>query len=192
MRSSQLRRSTAETEVSVKVEIDGTGKCSCDTSMKFLNHMIASFSTHSLIDITVSARGDLRHHIVEDVAICLGKTIDQALGKRSGIRRFGDAIVPMDEALSMASVDLVRRSHSHVELGLKRHAIEDVASEDLVHFFDSLITNINCTAYVRVLQGDNDHHRVESSFKAFAVAFREASEIDERREGNIPSSKGEV
>jgi len=194
-RSAELTRKTKETEISVSVRLDdGTGRSSAKTGVRFLDHMLDSLATHSLMDVTVRATGDLQHHVVEDVAITLGKTISKALGDRVGIRRFGDAIVPMDDGLALAAVDLVKRPYSVVDLKLKRVMLEDAPREDLEHFFGSIAQALEATVHVKVLEGSNDHHIFEAAIKAFALALREAIAPDPRR-AKIkapPSSKGSM
>jgi imidazoleglycerol-phosphate dehydratase len=143
-----------------------------------------------MTDIEVRATGDLQHHIVEDVALALGEALKKALGDRGGIRRFGHAIVPMDEALALAAVDLVRRPYAVVDLQLGRVVLEDAPREDLEHIFPSLATAMEATIHIRVLAGRNDHHKFEAAVKAFALAFREATGPDAARAKRQPSSKG--
>jgi imidazoleglycerol-phosphate dehydratase len=194
-RTSTITRKTRETNITVIVNLDGTGKNpSASTGTKFLDHMIQALSTHSLIDIRIKAKGDLKHHIVEDVALALGSSISKALGDRSGIKRFGSASVPMDESLGFATIDLVKRAH-FVSSGLefKRNYIEDIAQEDLVHFFRSFCNAINCTMHLNLVYGSNDHHKAEACFKALALALRQAVEYDPRRKTTTtPSSKGSM
>lgn len=192
MRRGAVDRVSKETKVSVQVNLDGTGKSSSKTGVRFLDHMLDSLATHSLIDIKVRARGDLQHHIVEDVAICLGRAISKALGDRAGIRRFGFSIVPMDDALALAAVDLVKRPYSSVVLRLERTLLEDAPREDLEHFFTSLATSIEATVHVKVLDGKNDHHKFEAAVKALALSLRGAVTPDPRRRSKTPSSKGRM
>ena len=181
-RTAEIETKTKETTITVRVNLDGTGKSNASTGTKFLDHMIASLSTHSLIDISLKARGDLQHHIVEDCSIALGKCISKALGDRSGIVRFGSAFVPMDEALGFASIDLVKRSYFVMsDLDLRRNMIEDLPREDLEHFFRSLCDSIACTMHIRLEYGSNDHHKVEACFKALALSLRRAMDRDPRR-----------
>jgi imidazoleglycerol-phosphate dehydratase len=193
-RSAQLKRKTKETDVSIAVNIDGTGRVEAKTTVGFLDHMLHSLATHGLIDIDVRAKGDLKHHIVEDVAITLGKAISEALGERTGIRRFGDAIVPMDDGLALAAVDLVRRPYCVMDLKLERVMIEDAPREDLEHFFGSISQAMEATVHIKVLEGSNDHHKFEAAVKAFALALREAAAPDPRRAKirGPPSSKGSM
>ncbi len=194
-RSSAVTRSTRETRVKVSVNLDGEGRSSVKTGVRFLDHMLVSFSTHSLIDLRVQATGDLQHHVVEDVALTMGEAVDRALGRRMGIKRFGFSIVPMDEALVLSAVDLVRRPFASISLDLKRVTVEDAPKEDLEHFFQSLTVGIGSTVHVKVLEGRNDHHKFEAAVKAFSLAMREAISPDPRRRGEwgrMPSSKGVI
>jgi len=193
-RSAEVTRKTKETDITVRVSMDGTGRAVAKTGVAFLDHMLHSLATHSLMDVTVRAKGDLQHHTVEDVAITLGKAIDKALGDRVGIRRFGDAIVPMDDALALASVDLVKRPYSVLDLKLQRVMLEDAPKEDLEHFFGSIAQALEATVHVKVLEGSNDHHKFEAAIKAFALALREAAAPDPRRAKmrGPPSSKGSM
>jgi imidazoleglycerol-phosphate dehydratase len=193
-RTGEVSRKTKETDISVRVVIDGTGKAEAKTGVAFLDHMLHSLATHSLMDVTVRAKGDLQHHTVEDVGITLGKAIGEALGDRAGIRRFGDAVVPMDDALALASVDLVKRPFSVLDLKLQRVIVEDAPREDLEHFFGSLAQALEATVHIKVLEGSNDHHKFEAAVKAFALALREAATPDPRRAKmrGPPSSKGSM
>ena len=191
MRKGKYERKTKETEIKVKVNLDGVGKADVDTPITFLSHMLTSLATHSLVDIKLDARGDLKHHIVEDAAICLGEALYDSLGDRKGITRFGYATVPMDDSLASVALDLSGRAFSVVNLGLKGYMVEDCASEDLEHFFISLASSLKTNLHVNVEYGVNDHHKAEAAFKAMARALRMAVKIDPRREG-IPSSKGVI
>jgi len=182
-------RTTKETKVKVSVEIDGSGESIVKSGVPLVDHLIVTLATHSLMNIQVEAAGDLVHHVVEDAAIVLGAAISEALGNRNGIMRFGYALVPMDEALAIASVDLVRRSSSCVDLKITGPHIEEVSSQDLTHFLSSLATSLEATLHVRVQYGENDHHKVEAAFKALALSLRQACTVDARRSGP-PSSKG--
>lgn len=190
-RTGTVVRSTKETSVKVTVAIDGTGKAKVKTTVAFLDHLLVTLATHSLVDVEVGASGDLVHHLVEDVAITLGEAMSKALGRRVGIARFGWALVPMDEALALASVDLARRPFSSVDLKITNASIEGLKSEDTIHFVNSLATSLEASLHVRVQYGRNDHHKVEAAFKALALALRQACAIDPGRTGP-PSSKGVV
>lgn len=191
-RTSTFNRKTKETNITVKVNVDSTGRSSVSTGTNFLDHMIQLLSTHSLIDIQIRAKGDLKHHTVEDTALALGAALSKALGDRNGIRRFGSDYAPMDESLAFVSVDLVKRPYFvPTDIEFRRNYIEDLAREDLQHFFRSFCTAITCTMHVRLIYGSNDHHKAEACFKALALALREAVALDERR-STTPSSKGSM
>ncbi len=190
-RKSKIKRETKETSVDVSLNIDGSGKTSVSTGISFLDHMITSFGTHSMMDLTVKAKSKdkIEHHLIEDVAITIGLSIDKALGKRTGITRFSYASVPMDESLAEASIDLVKRPYSKISLLIKRSKIEGVSKEDIEHFFKSLTQNLSSCIHVTVKYGDNDHHKIEAAIKSLAVALRNASSKDKKQTG-IPSTKG--
>jgi len=192
-RKSSVNRSTKETSVSVSVNLDGTGKTSIQTGINFLDHLITSFGKHGMMDLKVSAKSNdkIEHHLIEDTAITIGLAIDKALGTRSGIIRFSYASVPMDESLAEASIDLVKRPFWKLALSIKRNTIEDISKEDLEHFFQSLLQNLNSCIHLTVKYGDNDHHKVEAAIKSLAVAFREASSYDKKQKG-VPSTKGSM
>ena len=190
-RKSQTKRETRETSVYVSLNIDGSGKTSVSTGISFLDHLITSFGTHAMMDLTVKAKSKdkIEHHLIEDVAITIGSSIDTALGKRTGITRFSYASVPMDESLAEASLDLVKRPYSKITLLIKRNKIEGVSKEDIEHFFKSLTQNLSSCIHVTVKYGDNDHHKIEAAIKSLAVALRNASSRDKKQKG-IPSTKG--
>ena len=192
-RKTSINRSTKETTISVSVNLDGTGNTSIKTGINFIDHLITSFGKHGMMDLKVNAKSNdgIEHHLIEDTAITIGQAIDKALSSRSGITRFSYASVPMDESLSEASIDLVKRPFSKLTLSLKRNKTENVSKEDLEHFFQSLLQNLNSCIHLTVKYGDNDHHKVESAIKSLAVAFRAASSYDEKQKG-IPSTKGSM
>jgi imidazoleglycerol-phosphate dehydratase len=191
MRTEEVYRKTKETEVKVKVNLDGTGKVNVETGVPFLDHMVTSLATHSMIDINAKVTGDLRHHSVEDLAIGLGEALSKALGTRKGITRFGYAAAPMDCSLAFAAVDLVKRPYFKIDLKLRGKKIEDMPTEDINHFFESLATSLCANVHVYVQYGSNDHHKTEASVKALALALRQAVAMDPRRKG-VPSSKGVI
>ncbi|PUA31437.1 MAG: hypothetical protein B9J98_06205 [Candidatus Terraquivivens tikiterensis] len=180
-RRASVERRTLESNVFVDVLLDGQGTAKSRTGVKFLDHMISTLATHSMVNIVVEATGDLTHHVVEDVALTIGSAISKALGNREGIKRFGYAIVPMDDALAIVSIDLVKRPYAIVKLRIGGLQVEDVAKEDLYHFFRSLTFSLEATAHVRVLYGENDHHKVEAATKALAISLRQAISFDEGR-----------
>jgi len=191
MRKDEVYRETKETEVSVKVNLDGSGKSNAKTGVPFLDHMVTSMATHSMIDITANVTGDLRHHSVEDLALGLGEALNKALGARNDIARFGFAAVPMDCSLAFAAVDLVKRPYFKIDLKLRGKKIEDMPIEDINHFFESLATSLCANVHVYVQYGSNDHHKIEAAVKALALSLRQAVAIDPKRKG-VPSSKGVI
>ncbi len=192
-RKASIKRNTKETSVNVSVNIDGTGKTSIKTGINFLDHLIVSFGKHGMMDLKVDAKSNdgIEHHLIEDTAITIGQTIDKALSTRRGITKFSYASVPMDESIAEASIDLVKRPFSKLTLSIKRSKIEDVSKEDLEHFFQSLLQNLNSCIHLIVKYGDNDHHKVEAAIKSLAVALRNASTLDKKQKG-IPSTKGSM
>lgn len=191
MRKDEVYRKTKETEVKVQVNLDGEGKVSVCSPVPFLNHMVTSFATHSLIDITASVNGDLVHHSVEDLAIGLGDAVNKALGTREGITRFGNAAAPMDCSLAFAAVDLVNRPYFKIDLKLRSKKVEEMPTEDIVHFFESFATALQANVHIYVEYGANDHHKAEAAIKALALSLRQAVAKDPRRKG-VPSSKGVI
>ena len=192
-RKASINRSTKETTISVSVNLDGTGNTSIKTGINFIDHLITSFGKHGMMDLKVTAKSNdgIEHHLIEDTAITIGQAIDKALSSRRGITRFSYASVPMDESLAEASIDLIKRPFSKLTLSIKRSKIENVSKEDLEHFFQSLLQNLNSCIHLTVKYGDNDHHKVESAIKSLAVGFRTASSYDKKQKG-IPSTKGSM
>ena len=195
-RTATLTRSTSESSVEVSLDLDGTGRSEIDTTVPFFDHLLTALSKHSLIDLTVTASGDTHidvHHTVEDTAIVLGSALLQALGDKSGIARYGDATVPLDEALAQAVVDVSGRPylvHSGEPAGFAHHRIGGHFTGSLVrHVFESIAFNARMTVHITVLAGRDPHHIAETEFKAFARALRRAVEPDPRVSG-IPSTKG--
>ncbi len=192
MRKGQCSRRTAETDIVVDIDLDGSGKADVDTSIPFLDHMLNLFARHGLFDLSVRGRGDTAvddHHLVEDLGICLGKAIGEALGQKAGIERYGSALVPMDETLARVVVDLSGRSclAYRVDFGEKRTGAFDPAL--LREFFKALTDNGGMTLHVSVLYGENGHHMAEAVFKAVARALRHAVRLDGLIEG-VMSTKG--
>jgi imidazoleglycerol-phosphate dehydratase len=175
----------------VKVNLDAEGKADVDTGVSFLDHLITSLASHSSIDITAKVKGDLKHHAVEDLAICLGEALNKALGNREGINRFGHAAVPMDCSLAFSAVDLVRRPYSRIDLKLRGKKVEDMPSEDIHHFLETLATSLAANIHIWVEYGNNDHHKAEAAVKALALSLKQAVAVDPRRKG-VPSSKGVI
>ena len=190
-RKAELSRKTKETEISVALDIDGMGITEVATGIGFLDHMLGTLAKHARFDLTLSCKGDLHiddHHTAEDCALVLGAAIDEALGQRAGITRFGSAYAPLDEALARAVIDLSGRPYAYVDLGLKREALGGLACENIEHVLRSLAIAARATLHVECLRGDNDHHRAEAAFKATALALRQA--VAQSGEDGVPSTKG--
>lgn len=192
-RRASIKRETKETLVSVSVNIDGSARVAVNTGISFLDHLVTSFGKHAMLDLQVKAKSHdkIDHHLIEDTAISIGSAIDKALGNRSGITRFSYASVPMDESLAEAAIDLVKRPYYKLKLSIKRNKTEDMSSEDIEHFFQSLLQNLNSCIHLTVKYGNNDHHKVEAAIKSLAVALRNASSKDKKQKG-IPSTKGSM
>lgn len=195
-RTAHLRRETSESSIELSLNLDGTGKANIDSSVPFFDHLLTAFAKHSLIDLTVSAHGDTRidvHHTVEDVGIVLGKALAVALGSKAGISRFGDALVPLDEALVRAVVDVSGRPylvHTGEPAGFEFHLIGGHFTGSMVrHVFEAIAFHAMLTVHITVLGGRDPHHIAEAEFKAFARAMRQAVALDPRVDG-IPSTKG--
>lgn len=195
-RTASLRRATSESTVELELDLDGTGQSHIDTTVPFLDHLLTAFAKHSLTDLTVRASGDTdidAHHTVEDVSIVLGQAIREALGDKAGISRYGDALVPLDEALAQAVVDISGRPylvHSGEPAGFEYHLIGGHFTGSLVrHTFEALAFNAGLTVHVTVLGGRDPHHIAEAEYKAFARAFRQAKALDPLVVG-VPSTKG--
>ncbi|MEM3588054.1 MAG: imidazoleglycerol-phosphate dehydratase HisB [Candidatus Jordarchaeaceae archaeon] len=190
MRTAEIKRETLETKIEIKINLDGTGKGNVNTGIKFLDHQLLTLSKHSLIDLDIKAEGDLTHHVIEDVALALGDALTKALGKKEGIFRFGWAITPMDDALVLVSIDISGRSYVNLDLTLTESNIEGMEPEDIEHFLFSLAQTAKMNLHMKILYGDNNHHKVEALFKALALSLRQAVSLDPRRESEVPSLKG--
>jgi imidazoleglycerol-phosphate dehydratase len=190
-RTIQTRRVTSETTVTLSLNLDGSGQSTIQTGLPFYDHMLGALARHARLDLDIHCVGDLHiddHHTVEDVALTLGEALAGVLGERRGVRRFGSAYAPLDEALARAVIDLSGRPWAEVDLGLRREQIGTVATENLGHALRSLAIAAKMTLHVDVLRGENDHHRAEAAFKAVALALRQAVALDGH--SDIPSTKG--
>jgi len=195
MRTSTLARKTKETEITIQLELDGTGQYSIETGLPFLDHMLSHVAVHGLFDLELRAKGDLQidpHHTVEDCALVLGEAINRALGDRSGIVRIGSAYVPMDEALAFAAVDLSGRPYAVIQADWHTPYVGNIPTSLFPHFLESFAVTARCNLHARVLYGRDDHHQAEGLFKAFARALSAAVDKDPRRAGTIPSTKGSL
>jgi imidazoleglycerol-phosphate dehydratase len=193
MRRAKIARKTNETDIAVSVDLDGAGKHQMSTGIGFLDHMLDQLSRHSLIDMTVKAKGDLHidfHHTAEDVGIALGQAIKDALGDKKGIRRYASSDLPMDGTLTRAAVDVSGRPFLVWRVEFTRDKVGEMDTELFREFFQAFAMNAGITLHIETFYGDNNHHIAESAFKAVARALRDAVEIDPRQEGKIPSTKG--
>jgi imidazoleglycerol-phosphate dehydratase len=193
MRTARIARKTTETDIRVEVNLDGSGSYEISTGIGFLDHMIEQFSRHSLIDIACRIDGDLhvdQHHTTEDSAIAIGQAISQALGDRSGIGRYGMAYSPMDEMLARVALDISGRPWLVWNAGFSQERLGEMDTELFEHWFHSIAHAVGITLHVELLYGQNNHHIIEGIFKGFARAMRQAVEIDPRKAGAVPSTKG--
>lgn len=192
MRSAEVQRDTLETQIRVRLDLDGSGKANLATGVGFFDHMLDQIARHGLIDLDIAAKGDLHidaHHTVEDVGIALGQALAKALGDKKGLRRYGHAYVPLDEALSRVVVDLSGRPGLVFDVPFTRAAIGEFDVDLVREFFQGLVNHAAITVHIDGLRGDNSHHQAETVFKAFARALRMAVEADPRASG-VPSTKG--
>jgi len=193
LRQAEIQRKTNETEISVFLDIDGSGNSNIDTGVPFLDHMLHQISSHGLFDLNIKATGDTEiddHHTNEDVGIALGKAFSESLGDRKGINRFGHFLAPLDEALIQITLDCSGRPHLSYNLKIQSSKIGSYDTELVREFFIAFVNNSGITLHINQIQGVNAHHIVEATFKAFSRAMRMATEIDNRRSETIPSSKG--
>ncbi|HWW65582.1 MAG TPA: imidazoleglycerol-phosphate dehydratase HisB [Sphingomonadaceae bacterium] len=193
MRSASVHRKTNETEISVELALDGTGRYDVSTGIGFLDHMLEQLSRHSLIDLTVRATGDLhidQHHTTEDCGIAIGEAFARALGDRKGITRFGHAYAPMDETLTRVAIDISGRPFLVWKLDFTQAKLGELDTEMFEHWFHAFAGSAGITLHVENFYGRNNHHRIESAFKALARALRAAIEIDPRKADSVPSTKG--
>jgi imidazoleglycerol-phosphate dehydratase len=191
-RAASVERSTKETQIKLSLELDGAGRAEISTGVGFFDHMLDLLARHARLNLSVSANGDLEtgsHHTTEDVGIVLGQALDQALGDRSGIARYGDAMVPMDEALGACAIDISGRPYCSFDADLPNTVIAGFETELTEEFFRAVANNAKLTIHLRALDGTNAHHKIEACFKAFARALREAVAVDASETG-VPSTKG--
>jgi len=195
MRTGMISRKTHETDIQVEVNLDGTGRYDVATGIGFLDHMIEQFSRHSLIDVTCRIKGDLhvdQHHTTEDSAIAIGQALSQALGDKAGIGRYGMAYSPMDEALCRVALDISGRPWLVWNAAFSQPRLGEMDTELFEHWFQSIAQAVGITLHVELLYGQNNHHIIEGIFKGFARAMRQAVELDPRKGGAVPSTKGQL
>lgn len=193
MRSAKIERNTTETRISAEVNLDGTGQYDINTGIGFLDHMLEQLSKHSLIDMTVKAEGDLHidgHHTTEDSGIAIGAAVKQALGERRGIKRYGQRVIPMDETKSQCAIDISGRPYLVWKVDFDRDKVGEMDTELFKEWFQAFAFALGATLHIENVYGDNNHHIIESCFKALARALREAIEVDERAANVVPSTKG--
>lgn len=193
MRKSEINRKTAETDISLKLNIDGMGENKIDTGCGFLDHMLTLFSRHGGFDLELKCIGDTNvdyHHTVEDIGIVLGKALHEALGEMRGIKRYGSFILPMDESLILSAVDISGRSYLGFRLNIPTQRVGDFDTELVREFFEAFVRNANITLHISQLEGYNSHHIIEGAFKSVARSLKEAVAIEERFKNQIPSTKG--
>ena len=193
MRTARIQRKTAETDVDLYINLDGTGKNSVDTGCGFLDHMLTLFSAHSKFDLTVKCKGDTNvdyHHTVEDIGIALGTAINSALGDKKGITRYGDAVLNMDEAVIMTSVDFSGRAYLGYSLKIPTEKVGDFDTELVEEFWYGFVRKAECALPIRMLAGSNSHHIIEGAFKSAARSLRKATAIDAEFSDVLPSTKG--
>ena len=193
MRASEIKRKTAETEVRVKLALDGKGVFKIDTGCGFLDHMLTLFTAHSGYDLQVSCKGDTQvdyHHTAEDIAICLGDAFLEALGEKVGITRYGDIILPMDESLILAAVDISGREYLGFDVEIPAYKVGDFDTELCEEFFRAFVRRARLTLHIRKLSGTNSHHIIEGVFKAVARVLAKATAINPKKADEIPSTKG--
>lgn len=194
-RTAQITRNTNETQINLKLNIDGVGKREIDTPVGFLNHMLDLFAKHGLFDFSVNAKGDTfidEHHTVEDIGIVLGQAFAQSLDDKKGINRYGFFVLPMDEVLATVAVDFAGRYAFTLDCQFNREKVGDLSTELVYDFWDAFAQNSKANLYIKVENGRNDHHKIEAIFKATARAIRQACEYDQRAIDQIPSTKGSL
>lgn len=192
MRVAKIERNTLETQISIELDIDGDGRKNIQTDIPFFKHMLEQFCAHGYFDITLSVKsldGDI-HHTVEDVAIVLGQAFKEALGDKKGIKRYGNALIPMDEALVMTAIDLSGRAFCNTDLDIKEEKTGEFDTILVKHFFSSFAANSLSTIHIKRAYGEDTHHIIEAAFKSFARALKSACEIDEKHKDITPSTKG--
>ncbi|MCK4722121.1 MAG: imidazoleglycerol-phosphate dehydratase HisB [Dehalococcoidia bacterium] len=191
-RSATITRETTETKISIELLLDGTGKFDIKTGSKMFDHLLTQLARHGLFDIKIQASGWDQHHVVEDVAISLGKALGEALGDKKGITRMGHALVPMDEALAIVAVDIGGRGYAAVDAPFKRKKIGDLESDMMRHFLESFAIEAKINLHAKIPSGINEHHKAEAIFKALGRALDSATKLDERIAGEVPSTKGVI
>ncbi|MCQ2420818.1 MAG: imidazoleglycerol-phosphate dehydratase HisB [Clostridia bacterium] len=193
MRYAEVKRATAETDISLSLQLNGSGKSTIDTGCGFLDHMLTLLASHGRFDLNVTCKGDTQvdyHHTVEDIGIALGKAFSEALGDKRGIHRYGDTVLPMDEALILTAVDFSGRSYLGFDMNIPTEKVGDFDTELVEEFWLGFVRQAECSLHIRMLAGKNSHHIIEGAFKSAARSLKEAVAIDEAFKNEIPSTKG--
>ncbi|OGO06223.1 MAG: imidazoleglycerol-phosphate dehydratase [Chloroflexi bacterium RBG_13_56_8b] len=189
-RTATIKRETKETRVSLELNLDGSGRWQISTGIKMFDHLLSQMAQHGRFDLKITASGDDQHHVAEDVAICLGKALGEALGEKRSIIRMGDAAVPMDDAIAAAAVDIGGRGYTVLDLPFADNDMLGFATDLIRHFLESLAIEARLNLHARILYGTNDHHKAEALFKALGRALDIATRVDERLSGELPTTKG--
>lgn len=189
-RQSNIKRETSETKINLELDLDGSGQWGINTGISMFDHLLAQLALHGRFDLKISAAGDDQHHLAEDVALCLGKALNQALGEKEGIVRMADATVPMDDSLATVAVDISGRGYAVLELPFSDNDMAGFSTDLIRHFLESLAAEARFNLHARIIYGVNDHHKAESLFKALGRALDMATRVDQRMAGELPSTKG--
>jgi imidazoleglycerol-phosphate dehydratase len=191
-RIASIKRQTSETKVALKLGLDGTGECNIKTGIKMLDHLLSQTAKHGRFDLTIIASGDDEHHVTEDIAICLGKALNEALGEKLGIVRMGDATVPMDDALAKVALDLSGRGYCVPDLPFRKNDMRGFQTDLIRHFMETFSAEARINLHAKIVYGTNDHHKAEALFKALGRALDTATRIDERTKEKLPSTKEKI
>jgi len=189
-RTATIKRETKETKISLELNLDGSGEWKISTGIKMFDHLLSQLAQHGRFNLKISATGDDQHHLIEDVAICLGKAFSEALGEKRSIIRMGDATVPMDDALAMVAVDISGRGYTVLDLSFRENDMAGFPTDLIRHFLESLANEARLNLHAKVIYGTNDHHKAEALFKALGRALDMATRVDKRISGELPSTKG--
>jgi imidazoleglycerol phosphate dehydratase HisB len=192
MRKTIVKRKTTETEIELEIGLDGVGKYEVECKENFFKHMLELFAKNALLDLKLKASGDLEHHIIEDIGICLGQALKEALGEKKGINRYGFFVLPMDESTALVAIDLSGRSNLEFQASFNCSSVEGFSTELMKEFFLAFCREAKCNVFIQLLSGSNEHHKIEAIFKCFGRALRKAIEFDERIGNSIPSTKGSI
>ena len=189
-RKATINRKTKETDIALELNLDGLGESRINTGISMLDHLLSQVAKHGRIDLTLTAKGDDQHHLAEDIALCVGKALNQALGEKRGIVRMADASVPMDDALAMVAVDISGRGYCVLDMTFGQNDMAGFSTDLIRHFLESLAAEAKLSLHARIIYGKNDHHKAEALFKALGRALDMATQVDPRLGGGLPSTKG--